>query len=434
MNCAITPFPRDFDCVFVKLRYNKLMDEVSRYAVGLDIGTANVRAVVGSMTSNGRINVIGYAEAPNSGMRRGVVANLSGPAQAIDSMLGEVERMSGYEVNSAAISINGSQILSTHTEGMIAVGAMEHEINENDLTRVEDVALQGRIPANQEVLRIVPLGFTIDGQDGIKDPLGMTGSRLEMRANVVSTMLPNYENLRKAAEGANVTPERIVPSVEAAARAVLTERQRENGVAVIDIGAATTGVAIFEESDLQYIGVVPVGSNNITNDLAVMLAIDTEVAEEIKRRFATGSFGENDNPVVIRWRGKDLHFERDQIDEVVQARLEEILELVHKELRRAHYDQRLPEGIVITGGGAKIRDIEKFVRKTLEMSVKIGTPTGLGLNGVTDPIEKPEYSAAVGLMLMSAEQEEILRPQNTGKKKSKKDKGPGLLARFFGKF
>lgn len=406
------------------------MDEISRYAVGLDVGTANVRAVVASIARGGALNVIGYAEAPNSGMRRGVVANLSGPADAIDRMLGEVERMSGYEVNSATISINGAQIVSTRTEGMIAVGAMEHEINENDIARVEDVALQGRIPANQEPLRIVPLQYILDGQGGIRNPLGMTGSRLEMQANVISAMVPNYENLKRAAEAANVTPEQIVPSVEAAARAVLTERQRENGVAVVDIGAATTGVAIFEESDLQYIGVIPVGSNNITNDLAVMLAIDTEVAEEIKRRFATGNFGAVDNPVVIRWRGKELRFEREQIDDVVKARLEEILELVRKELRKAHYEQRLPEGIVLTGGGAKMREIDKFVRETLSMSVKIGVP--MGLSGVGDAIQKPEYAAAVGLMLQSAEGGHNLS-KKSGKKGKKKKEG-GFFKKIMSKF
>ncbi len=407
------------------------MDEISRYAVGLDIGTSSVRAVVASIANGGAMNVIGYAEAPNSGMRRGVVANLSGPAQAIDRMLGEVERMSGYEVNSATISINGSAIVSTRTEGMIAVGAMEHEINSNDLARVEDVALQGRIPANQEILEVVPLQYVLDGQTGIKDPLGMTGSRLEMRANVVSTLLPNYENLRKVAEEARTTPEQIVPSVVAAARAVLTERQRENGVAVVDIGASTTGVAVFEENDLQYIGVVPVGSNNITNDLAVMLAVDTEVAEEIKRRFATGSFGAVDAPVVIRWRGKELRFERSQIDEVVQARMEEILALVKKELRKAHYEQRLPEGLVLTGGGAKMRDIDKFVRDTLEMSVKVGRPTGL--MGVTEAIQRPEYAAAVGLMLLSADGEGI-KGAHKVVKKGKKEKKPGFLKKILGKF
>ncbi len=408
------------------------MDEVSRYVAGLDVGTSMVRAVVASVSNQGVLNVIGYAEVPNSGMRRGVVANLTGPAQSIDKALGEVERMSGHEVNSATISINGSQILSTQTEGMIAVGAMEHEINENDIARVEEVALQGRIPANQQVLDIVPLQYVLDGQGGIKDPLGMTGSRLEMRANVVSTLAPNYDNLRKAAETVNTTAERIIPSVVAAAHAVLTERQMENGVAVVDIGAATTGVAIYEENDLQYIGVVPVGSNNITNDLAVMLAIDTEVAEEIKRRFASGSFGEAEGPVVIRWRGKDLRFERDQIDDVVEARLDEILNLVHKELKKAHYDQRLPEGVVLTGGGARMRDIDKFVRMTLNTSVKIGAPSGL--TGVGEAVQKPEYAAAVGLMQLGLEGGSQVQVKKLHKKAKKSDKKPGFLRKFLGRF
>lgn len=407
------------------------MDEISRYAVGLDVGTSTVRAVVASVNGREQLSVIGYAEVPNSGMRRGVVANLAGPGQSIDRVLGEVERMGGYEVNAAVVSINGAQILSTQTEGMIAVGSADHEINGDDLARVEEVAMRGCIPANQQVLDVVPLQYTLDSQNGIKNPLGMVGAKLEMRANVVSTLTPNYDNLCKVAESAHVTPERVIPSVVAAAQAVLSERQMENGVAVVDIGAATTGVAIFEESDLQYIGVVPIGSNNITNDLAVMLAIDTEVAEELKRRFATGSFGETEGPVTIRWRGKDLHFERDQIDEVVQARLDEILDLVRKELKKARYEQRLPEGIVLTGGGARMREIDKFVRATLGMSVKIGVPSGL--TGVGEAVQKPEYAAAVGLMLASVEGggREVGKKS---KKKAKKSKTPGFFRKVLGKF
>lgn len=408
------------------------MDEISRYVAGVDVGTGSVRAVIATMSEKGLLNVVGYAEVPNSGMRRGIVANLAGPQQAINQALCDVERMSGYNVNMATLSINGSQILSTRTEGMIAVGTMDHEINGDDLARVEEVALQGRIPANQEVLQVVPLQFMLDGQGGIKDPIGMTGSRLEMKANVVSGLVPNCDNLRKAAEMANVATEQIVPSAMAAARAVLTERQMENGVAVVDIGAATTGVAIYEESDLQYIGVVPVGSNNITNDLAVMLAIDTEIAEELKRRFATGDFGGSDEPVVIRWRGKELHFERDQIDEVVQARLDEILELVRKELKRAHYEQRLPEGIVLTGGGARMRGIEKFVRSTLNMSVKVGVPTGLA--GVAEATQKPEYATAVGLMLISADNCDRRAPKKVHRKPKKGKAKEGFFKRILGKF
>ena len=376
------------------------MDEAVRYAVGLDVGTENVRAVVANVGKDGKISVVGYNEAKNAGMRKGVLANLAGPADAIDKMLGEVERMSGYEIHSVTVSINGAQILTTKTEGMIAVGTIEHEINEEDLYRVEDVAVTGRVPANREILDVIPFGYSIDGQEEVQDPIGMTGARLEMKANVVSALQPNCENLRKALEGAKLGVEQMVPSAVAGARAVLSERQRENGVAVIDLGAATTGVAIYEEGDLQYVGVVPAGSNNVTNDLAICLEIDTEIAEEIKRRYVTGSFG-GEKDVVVKVNREEMTFEREKVDEVVRARLEEIFEKVKKELRKAGYEKRLPEGAVLIGGGAKMRDIEVFAKQALEMSVKVGAPSGLG--GVANAVEKPEYAVAVGLMLIAVE-------------------------------
>jgi len=403
------------------------MDETVRYAVGLDVGTENVRAIVATQSKDGKLSVVGYNEAPNMGMRKGILANLAGPADAIDKMLGEVERMSGYEIHSATVSINGAQLLTTKTEGMIAVGTMEHEINEEDLYRVEDVAVTGRVPANREILDVIPFGYSIDGQEGVKDPIGMTGARLEMKASVISALQPNCDNLRKALEGAKLEVEGMVPSVVAAARAVLDEKQKENGVAVIDFGAATTGVAVYEEGDLQYVGVVPAGSNNVTNDLAICLEIDTAVAEEIKRRYVTGSFsGEKD--IVIKVNREELTFEREKVDEVVRARLEEIFEKVKKELRKAGYEKRLPEGAVLVGGGAKIRDIEVFAKQALEMSIKIGAPRGLG--GVASAVEKPEYATAVGLMLMSMEGGEKLNKKFV----QKKQKSKGFLGNLLKKF
>ncbi len=377
------------------------MDEVSRYAVGLDVGTENVRAVVMSVARDGSTSVVGYGEAANSGMRKGVVANLTGPAEAIDRMLVEVERMSGYEVNSAYVSINGAHVLSTKTEGMIALGPKDHEINEEDLMRVEESATTGRIPANRDILDVLPMGYVLDGQAGIRDPLGMTGARLEIKANVLSALSPNCANLRKATEVAKVHAERLVPSVVASARAVLSERQMENGVAVVDMGAATTSVAVFEEGDLQYVGVIPVGSNNITNDLAIVLEIDTETAEDIKRRFVTGVFEESDRDIVMRRGREELRFKRAEVNEIVKARLHEIFSGVRSELKRAGYDRRLPEGIVLVGGGVKMRDIEVFAKECLEAATRIGVPSGLG--GVAEGIEKPEYAAAVGLTLYAAE-------------------------------
>ncbi len=274
------------------------MDNENRFVTGLDVGTENVRAVIASVGKDGQLTIVGYNEGKSAGMRKGVPANLAGPAGAIDKMLGEAERMGGYDVRSAYVSINGSQILSTKTEGMIAVGTVEHEIDEVDLDRVEDVAVTGRIPANRDVLDVVPLEYALDGQAGIKDPLGMSGARLEMRANVISALTPNCDNLKKATAAADVQAERLVPSAVAAGRAVLTERQKENGVAVIDFGGTTTSVAVYEEGDLQYVGVVPAGSNNITNDLAIVLAIDPDMAEEIKQRFVTGNFNSEKSQII----------------------------------------------------------------------------------------------------------------------------------------
>ena len=408
------------------------MDEVSKYAVGLDVGTENVRAVVATVQKDGGISVVGYNEAPNAGMRKGVVANLTGPAESIDRMLGEVERMSGFEVNSAYVSINGAHVMSAKAAGMIAVGAEDHEINDDDLARVEQAAVVGRVPANRDILDVLPLSYTLDGQAGIKDPLGMTGSRLELEASVISALAPNAINLRKATEGAKVEAEKLVPSVVAAARAVLSEKQMENGVAVVDLGGATTSVAIFEEGDLQYVGVVPVGSHNITNDLAIVLQIEPEIAEDIKRRFvAKLSDAEVTGEIVVRKGHEEMTFSRAEINEIVGARLYEIFTEVRKELKVAKYDRRLPEGVVLVGGGAKLKDIEIFAKEVLETSVKIGTPKGLG--GVADAIEKPEYAAAVGLALLAArESGQVAR--NSGKSGKSKKSGGGLLSKIFKKF
>lgn len=413
------------------------MDNEKRFVTGLDVGTENVRAVIATVESDGSLAIVGYNEGKSTGMRKGVPANLAGPAGAIDKMLGDAERMGGYDVRSAYVSINGSQILSTKTEGMVAVGAVDHEINDDDLDRVEDIAVSGRIPANRDVLEVVPLEYALDGQGGIKDPLGMSGARLEIRANVISALTPNCENLKKATASADVEAQRLVPSAVAAGKAVLTERQKENGVAVIDFGATTTSVAVYEEGDLQYVGVVPAGSNNITNDLAIVLAIDPDMAEEIKQRFVTGNFNSEKSQIIkIGKEGKtERNFERKEVEEVVKARLEEIFGEIRKKLKSARYDQRLPEGIILTGGGAKMRDIDIFAKEALEASVKIGVPLNIG--GVADAVSKPEYATAVGLAMLAAEDSHYDKPANTKKsKKAPKAKKPSgnIFKKLFSKF
>ena len=412
------------------------MDDNKRFVTGLDVGTENIRAVIASVNKSGEIAIVGYNEGKSAGMRKGVPANLAGPAGAIDRTLGDAERMGGYDVRSAFVSINGSTLISTHVEGMIAVGAAEHEINDEDLDRVESVAVSGRIPANRDVLDVIPLEYALDGQGGIKDPLGMSGARLEMRTNVVSALTPNCENLKRSTAAADVQALRLIPSPVAAAKAVLTEKQKENGVAVVDFGAATTSIAVYEEGDLQYVGVIPAGSNNITNDLAIVLAIDPELAEEIKTRFITGDFNSEKSIAIKVGKNGERTFERKEVEEVVKARLDEIFAEIRKKLKSAHYDQRLPEGIILTGGGAKMRDIEVFAKDALEASVKVGTPVAFG--GVSESVAKPEFAVAIGLAIIAAESGEL--SVATGKKSKKSGKKPSVpnplkfVKKIFSKF
>ena len=378
------------------------MQENSRYAVGLDIGTSTIRCVVSHLDGeNGTPTVVGVGSSPNTGMRKGSVANLQGPATAIDTALGEAERMSGYQVDYATVSINGSHIMSVKTDGMIAVGAMDHEITRDDLMRIEDVATVGKIPANREILEVVPHSYRLDGQDNIKDPIGMTGTRLEIRANVVSALGPHLHNLQKSAELAKVDAHTIVPSVLAGAKAVLKEQQLENGVAVIDLGASTTGVAVFEEGDLQYVGVIPIGGANITNDLAIGLKTDPEVAENVKVAHAVATGRTSSEGISVK-DGDDIHsFMTADIDEIVEARLEEIFEAVEAELKKAGRAGQLPSGVVLIGGGANMKKIAEFAKEKLGLAARVGKASGLG--GAVDNVEQPEYAVAIGLMLVDTE-------------------------------
>jgi cell division protein FtsA len=414
-----------------------LMQESSRYAVGIDIGTTTIRCVVGHIdASTGTPTIVGVGCVPNSGMRKGSVANLAGPARAIDDALGEAERMSGYQVDSATISINGSHILSTTADGMIAVGAADHEITHDDLARIEEVATIGKVPPNREILEVVPHSYRLDGQDNIKDPLGMTGTRLEINANVISALTPHLTNLQKTAEMAKVAPRVITPAVLAAARAVLGESQLESGVAVIDLGGATTSVAVFEEGDLQFVGVVPLGGMNITNDLAIGLKTDPEVAEKVKLAHASAVARSKNEKVTIKHDKETLEFSTSDIDEIVEARLEEIFEAVHKELKKAGRAGQLPSGVVLTGGTAQLKGIIEYAKTALGLAAKIGAASGYG--GVAEHLGEPQFAAAVGLMLIDAEGAPVQQKhsaQNGRSSALKAVKGAGgFLSGLFGRF
>jgi cell division protein FtsA len=410
------------------------MQEISKYAVGIDIGTTTVRCVVGHIDgTTGAPTIIGVGIAPNSGMRKGTVANLEGPAQAIDAALAEAERMSGYQVDAATISINGSHIVSTHADGMVAVSGPNHEVVSDDLARIEEVATVGKIPANRIILEFVPHAYKLDSQDNIKSPIGMNGTRLEVDAHVVSVLEPNLDSLQKAAEKANVAPRSVVVAGVAAARAALSEKQIENGVALIDIGGSTTNIAIYEEGDLQYAAVVPIGGINITNDLAIGLKTDPEIAEKLKIEHASALFNRDPSGVSLKYNDQIHNFSMSDMDEIVEARLEELFSMVNKELQRAGRAGKLPNGAVLTGGTAHLKGIAEYAKNALGLAVRVGHVDDYG--SVTDNICEPQFATAIGLMLIDSELG-VQNSKNPGSifKTKKTLVGGGKISKFFGRF
>jgi cell division protein FtsA len=409
------------------------MQESSQYAVGLDIGTTKVRAVVAHIDgSTGVPTIVGIGQAANTGMRKGVVVNLQGPGHAIDTALGEAERMSGYQVHAASVSVNGAHILTTHADGMVAVGSSDHEITPDDLARIEEVSTLGKVPANREILDVIPHAYKLDGQDNIKDPLGMTGTRLEIDAHVVSALTPYLVNVQKAAESAQVQPNNVVPTSMAAARAVLGEQQLENGVAVIDMGGSTTSVAVYEEGDLQYVGVVPIGGNNITNDLAIGLKTDPEIAEKIKLEHASAVAREANAGISIKHDGELHSFNSDEIDEIVEARLEEIFDGITRELKKAGRAGKLPSGVVLTGGASQLKHLAEYAKATLGLAARLGQPTGYG--GVADDIDKSSFATAIGLMLIDAERGAPVKATHSKFKTPSVKNVKGSVSKVFGWF
>ncbi len=377
------------------------MEEQSKYAFGIDVGTENVRAVALEIQGEDTIKVIAYGEAKNEkGMRKGIVTDLSGPAEATDKALKVVEGMSGVNVDAAYVSINGSHISSEQVTGMIAVSSVAG-ITSEDLDRLEDTAMSGRITNNRQVLDVIPLNYTLDGQSGIRQPIGMTANKIEIVANVISGLTPSVDALGRAMAAANLRVLRFMPTAVAAARAVLTEKQMENGACVIDLGSSTTSVAVYDEGDLQYVATIPAGSNNITKDLAISLELNTEAAEEIKLRFVTADFSDN-KEITMRHAGETITFSKNEVNEIVKDRLDDIFAHVYEHLERAGYAQKLPEGAVIVGAGAKMRGIAGFAKESLKMATRVGVP-GAGLSGMVEDIEKPEYATVIGLALSMAD-------------------------------
>lgn len=388
------------------------MQETAKYAVGLDIGTTTVRCVIGLMDpSNPSPSIVGIGEAPNSGMRKGSVVNIINVAHAIDKAFEAAERMSGQEVHEATININGTHVTSMDSRGVIAVGATGHEITPADLLRVEEAATVMQLPANRQILQVTPRSYRLDGQENIKDPLGMSGVRLEVDAHVITALTPHVHNLQKAVEMTHTTVRNMLVSSLAASQAVLTDQQIENGVVLIDIGGTTTNLAVFEEGDLQHLAILPLGGVNITNDLAIGLRTDLDVAEKVKlQAVKLGKSKEKKKDFTIKHQKEELAFKTKEIDEIVEARLDEIFEMIDAELKKIRRSGQLPGGAVLVGGTAKMDGIIEFAKAQLRLPARVATPHNV--SGLVDKVAVPEFATAVGLML-----EDLQKPNAVTHKK-----------------
>lgn len=372
-------------------------NSIAPYFVGIDIGTSTARCVVGSVDEQGAPEIIGHSSLASSGMRRGVVAHVEEVADVINQLVADAERISGRQIKAATVNINGAHVEGINSRGVIAISAADREVQESDRSRVEEAASVMKMPANREIIQVFPKAYRLDGQGNIKDPVGMQGVRLEVDTHIVTASVPNVRNVEQALERANMNIKHRTVSSLAAAEAVLTRQQREAGTAVVDIGAGTTNVIIVEDGEVQHVAVIPVGGMHVTNDLAIGLKTDLDIAEAVKLEHAT--LEKSSRSAVSVHIDKQQHtFPADDVHMVVEARVEELLELVDKELKKAGRSRKLPGGVLFVGGGAKIQGLAEYAKTTLELPAKCAKL--LPVSGLSDVADDVSYATPIGLMLL----------------------------------
>ncbi len=377
-----------------------MADGQEQLYIGLDIGTSKVTCVVGLMEEESdKPSIIGVGVAPTTGLRRGVIVDIDETVSSITAAVDEAERVSGIPIHRATISIDGSSVRSMNSSGVIAVSHADHEISADDVRRVEDAATAVQLPANHEVVQVFPRRYTIDGEPVIKDPAGMTGVRLEVESHIITAHTGALKNLHRVLDQAGIDIEGQVLVPIAAAETVLTKQQKELGVAIVDIGAGTTGVAVYQEGSVVHSGILPIGSGHITNDLAIGLRTNVDTAEHIKREYAevTQDLAGKADIIKIPELGADQNVEKRHLDMIVTSRVAEILDMVASEIQKAGRDVLLPAGVVITGGGANLKGLVAYAKQGLKLPVVVGKPQSF--NGLADRIDDPALAAPVGLML-----------------------------------
>ena len=376
-----------------------MRESANNHFVGLDVGTSMVRCVVGMIDPNGsgKLSIIGHGSAQNVGMRKGAVAHVEDTAEAIAKALTEAERISGVHLARATVNINGAHVMGMDSKGVIAISAANSQILPEDRLRVEEAATVVNLPPNREIVQFFAKDYSLDGQRNIKDPVGMHGVRLEVDAHIVTATSPNVRNLDLAMEKAGVAPNHHTVSGLAAAEAVLSRQQKEAGTVLLDIGAGTTNLIVIEDGEVQYVSVIPVGGINITNDLAIGLKTDLDVAERVKIEHAHLGAVKKATANIIT--GQTHHtFAMDDVVMITEARVEELLELVDRELHKIKRSRKLPGGVVLTGGTAKLPGLAEFTRDKLQLAARVGKLEPI--SGLVDAVEDVSYSTVVGLMLL----------------------------------
>jgi len=371
------------------------------YVVGLDIGTRKTCAIIAEANEAGNLDVIGIGMTDSRGLRRGVVVNLEATVESIRKVVEEAELMAGVAIESAYVGIAGNHIKGFNSRGVIAVGGKGREITREDVQRVIEAAKAVAIPPDREILHVLPQEFIVDDQDGIHDPVGMTGTRLEVNAHIVTSSITSTQNLITCVNRAGMAVTDLVLECIASSEAILTADEKELGVALIDIGGGTTDLAIFEKGSICYTSVIPIGGDSFTNDISVGLRTPIPDAEKIKKKYgcALSSMLEDDETIEVPSMGgrKPRIMSRQILCEIIQPRAEETLNLVHEEIKAAGYEKALNSGVVLTGGGCLLEGMPEIAEQIFDLPVRRGGPGGVG--GLVDVINSPIHSTAVGLVL-----------------------------------
>jgi len=374
----------------------------NRNFVSIDIGSHTIRTVVGILDENSsNPQILGVGIAPSEGIRKSMVVDIEEAIRSISLSLEDAERLSGEPINHVFVGMGGHHLESYNSKGVIAISNPNGEIMEDDIDRSLEAAQAVSIPNNRKILRIIPRSFTVDDQEGIKYPVGMTGIRLEVDAHIVTGMTPGVKNLEKVIFESGVDIDDVVPNGLAAAEAVLQRRQKELGVVVLDIGCGSTNMTVYEEGTILHSKVLPIGGESVTNDIAIGLKTSIESAEKIKIEYGTCKPEDIDSKEQIDLSlisKVDLHqVSRKTLAQIIQARYQEILELAKDELIAINRDGTLPAGVVITGGGSKMQGLIDLSRDTLKLPAQIGFPQNF--EGVLEQVDDPSYSTAIGLLI-----------------------------------